>query len=359
MATAVVRCCVTHTRTLKTTAVALLLVALVGCGSSSKATTSATTSATFAPVTTAAAAATTAAPASGGFSDQQAIKTSTAAATTIAPNPGGAPPPAGVERKIATVSTVDIQVKEVGDATVKITAFIEGAGGYVSAQQTSLGDNPTSTISAKIPPSQLSGLLNSIGGVGKVVARGQQADDVTAQYVDLEGRIASQRISVDRMRELYAKASTVEELAKAEGELARRESELESMLGQKRVLDGRVDLATITISIHPEPVTTATTVAGKSISKVKPGDAFGKSMKAMGRFFAALLVIFVVLAPWLLVAALVLAPLVWIVRRQARSRAARMERILIEARRPLGAPQTATQTEPAPVVEEEPVSVGS
>jgi Domain of unknown function (DUF4349) len=204
----------------------------------------------------------------------------------------------------------------------------------------------------------LSGLLNSIGGVGKVVARGQQADDVTAQYVDLEGRIASQRISVDRMRELYAKANTVEELARAEGELARRESELESMLGQKRVLDGRVDLATLTISIHPDPAATSTTVAGKSISNVKPGDAFDKSMKAMGRFFAALLVIFVVLAPWLLVAALVLAPLVLIVRRQARTRAARMERILIEARRPLGAPQPAPQAEPAPA-EEESVSVGS
>jgi Domain of unknown function (DUF4349) len=265
-----------------------------------------------------------------------------------------------VERKIATVSTVDIQVKEVGDATVKITAFIEGVGGYVSAQQTSLGDNPTSTISAKIPPSQLSGLLNSIGGVGKVIARGQQADDVTAQYVDLEGRIASQRISVDRMRELYAKATTVEELAKAEGELARRESELESMLGQKRVLDGRVDLATLTISIHPEPVTTVTTtVASKSLSKVNPGDAFGKSMKAMGRFFSALLVILVVLAPWLLVAALVLAPLAWAIRRNARKRAARMERILVEARRPLGGPPAATQAEPAVVEEEESVSVGS
>jgi Domain of unknown function (DUF4349) len=350
---------VTHTRTLKTTAVAVLLVALVGCGSSSKS----TTSATYAPATTAAAAATTAAPASGGFSDQEALKTSgdvsQAATTTIAQNPGGASAPAGVERKIATVSTVDIQVKEVGDATVKITAFIEGAGGYVSAQQTSLGDNPTSTISAKIPPSKLSGLLNSIGGVGKVIARGQQADDVTAQYVDLEGRIASQRISVDRMRELYAKATTVEELAKAEGELARRESELESMLGQKRVLDSRVDLATLTISIHPEPVTTATTIPGKSLSKVKPGDAFGKSMKAMGRFFSALLVVLVVLAPWLLVTALVLVPIAWIVGRKARARAARTERILVEARRPLGGQQPAPQVEPAPLAAEEPVSVGS
>ena len=351
---AIVRGCVTHTRTFKTTAVAVLIVALVGCGSSSKSATSATIAMESAPTTAAAAA-------SAGLGNQQVgdFSQQQAAATSAVPNPGGAPAPDGVARKIATVSTVDIRVKEVGDATVKITAFIEGAGGYVSAQQTSLGDNPTSTISAKIPPAQLSGLLNSIGGVGKVVARGQQADDVTVQYVDLEGRIASQRISVERMRELYAKATTVEELAKAEGELARRESELESMLGQKRVLDGRVDLATLTISIHPEPVTTATTSAGKSISKVKPGDAFGKSMKAMGRFFAALLVIFVVLAPWLLVAALVLAPLVWVVRRQARTRAARMERILMEARRPLGAPQPAPQAEATHVVEKASVSVGS
>jgi Domain of unknown function (DUF4349) len=335
-----------------------MLVALVGCGSEKKATSSLPAE-SVAPATTAAAAATTAASsaAGGGLADQQAQNISSQAvqpAATTAPKPGDPPVPAGVERKIATVSTVDIVAKEVGDATLKITAFIEGVGGYVSAQQTSLGENPTSTISAKIPPAQLSGLLNSIGGVGKVIARGQQADDVTAQYVDIEGRIASQRISVDRMRELYAKATTVEELAKAEGELARRETELESLLGQKRVLDSRVDLATLTISIHPEPVTTEITKTKQA--KVKPGDAFGKSMKAMGDFFAALLVIFVVLAPWLLLGAMVLAPIAWFVRRASRARAARMAQVLIDARRPLGQPRPSPVPESARVSEAEPVS---
>jgi Domain of unknown function (DUF4349) len=344
-----------------------MLVALVGCGSEKKASSSMET---VVPATTAAAAATTAASAaattadaasSSGLADQQAgnarMQAESAPATAV-PNPGGQTPPAGVERKIATVSTVDIEAKEVGDATVKITAFIEGVGGYVSAQQTSLGTNPTSTISAKIPPAQLSGLLNSIGGVGKVTARGQQADDVTAQYVDLEGRIISQRVSVDRMRELYAKATTVEELAKAEGELARRETELESLLGQKRVLDSRVDLATLTISIYPEPVLVKDAIIAKK-EKVKPGDAFGKSMKAMGDFFAALLVIFVVLAPWLLLGAIALAPIAWLVRRSARARAARMAQVLIDARRPLGQPRSAPLPDPTPAAEEESVSADS
>jgi Domain of unknown function (DUF4349) len=350
----------TRSRSLSTAVAALTLLALVGCGSSKA---SSTSSETFAPATTAAAgAATTAAPASsGGLADQQAGKSvfveGQSAATTAAPKPGATPPP-GVERKIATVSTLDIEAKEVGDATIKITAFIEGVGGYVSAQQTSLGENPTSTISAKIPPAQLSGLLNSIGGVGKVTARGQQADDVTAQYVDLDGRIASQRISVDRMRELYAKATTVDELAKAEGELARRETELESLLGQKRVLDSRVDLATLTISIHPEPVLAKDAPTIKK-AKVKPGDAFGKSMKAMGDFFAALLVIFVVLAPWLLLGAIALTPIAWFVRRSSRARAARMAQVLIDARRPLGQPLSAPVTDSAPATEEESVSAGS
>jgi hypothetical protein len=350
----------TRSRTLTTAAAAFMLVALVGCGSSKKTATSSPQE-SISPATTAAAAATTAASsaAGGGLADQQAKNISAEAiqsqspAATTPPNPG-APAPAGVERKIATVSTLDIVAKEVGDATVKITAFIEGVGGYVSAQQTSLGENPTSTISAKIPPAQLSGLLNSIGGVGKVTARGQQADDVTAQYVDIEGRIASQRISVDRMRELYAKATTVEELAKAEGELARRETELESLLGQKRVLDSRVDLATLTISIHPEPVKTE--IIKTKQAKVKPGDAFGKSMKAMGDFFAALLVIFVVLAPWLLLGAVLLAPVAWLVRRSSRARAERMAQVLIDARRPLGQPRQAPLADPSPATEEESVS---
>lgn len=357
----------TLSRRLSSLAVAVSLVALAGCGSSAKSSTAGTVAGDFqgagaAPATTAAAAATTAAATAGkapsGLSDTEAL--SIAAGGSAAPAP---------ERKIATVSTVDIQAREVGDATAKVLAFIDGVGGYVAAQQTSLGDAPISTITAKIPPSELGHLLNSIGGVGKVIARGQQADDVTAQYVDLEGRITSQRISVDRMRELYAKAATVEELAKAEAELARRESDLEQMLGQKRVLNSRVDLATLTISIHPEPpvVPTTTTTTTTVAPPLTPGRALTKSTNALGKFLSGLFLVVILLAPWLLVAAVVLTPIVLLTRRQSRIRADQGAKALAEARTAHVQPFPTMPTAPAAPVHpatasatpaQEPVSSG-
>ena len=310
--------------------VAVLAVLGVGCGSSNK-TSASSGQPPEATATAAASTATTAASTAAAPAATAAPAVMTAAATTAAPASGqaadkgvdpatGLIPPAPVDRKIATTTSVDMQVHDVGDADLKIRTFVEGAGGYISAQQTSLGPNPTATLVAKIPPSKLSGLMTVISNVGKVTARGQQADDVTAQYVDLEARITSQRASVDRMRELYAKAETVDELAKAEGELTRRQTDLEQLLGQKRVLDGRVDLATLTISLHPYPEVVPPTTTTTTTVKAAPSihGAFGKSAKSMGKFGSLLLYVFLVLLPWLLAAAAITTPIVLFARRQNR-----------------------------------------
>lgn len=345
----------TPNKTLRSLAVALSLLALAACGSSKTSTTSAvtvsgdgsglagsasaSTAAAASANTAVAAAATTAAPASASASDQ--------AGTSVAAAPNGLGEATPTDRKIATVSSVDMEVKDVGQATVEITAYVEGQGGYVSAQQTSLGANASSTLVVKLLPSKLSGLLNSLNGIGKILARGQQADDVTANYVDLQARIESQRVSVNRMRELYAKASTVEELARAEAELARRETELNQSEGQLRVLNSRVDMSTLTISIHPAPVATTTTVPPTTTTAVPEtaGRVFSKSSHALGNFTKAVLYLFLALLPWLVAFAVVGLPL-WAIGR--RILAKRVPRPVVTAR-PAGwvTPDQAAQAQAA------------
>ena len=85
--------------------------------------------------------------------------------------------------------------------------------------------------------------------------------------VDVESRIASLRASVVRVRGLLAQSGNVAQLALVEGELARREAELEALLGQQRVLRDQVDLATLTVHMSQD--------AAPSPSDDAPGFADG------------------------------------------------------------------------------------
>ena len=57
-----------------------------------------------------------------------------------------------------------------------------------------------------------------------------------------------------RVRGLLAQSGDVAQLALVEGELARREAELEALLGQQRVLRDQVDLATLTVHMSKDTV---------------------------------------------------------------------------------------------------------
>jgi hypothetical protein len=107
----------------------------------------------------------------------------------------------------------------------------------------------------------------AIAELGDVAEQNAEGRDVTADVVDVESRIASLRTSVVRVRGLLAQSGDVAQLALVEGELARREAELEALLGQQRVLRDHVDLATLTVHMSED--------AAPSPSDDAPGFADG------------------------------------------------------------------------------------
>jgi hypothetical protein len=307
----------------------LLIVSAIGglaaCGSSSKmAATSPQRESGDLPASTAkAASATTASPAT--------TAAPASAENTVAPTSVGA----GAKyqgdtvlptdrKRIVTVGT-EVEVKDVGDAAIRVGVLAEGVTGFVNSQQTSLGENPSATLVVKIPPEKLSSFLESINGLGKVLARTQQSEDITAAYTDLEARITTKRASVARVRELVAKAASVAELAQVESELTARETELEQLLGQQRVLDVKSEFATVTVTLRPIPVPVATTTTTTTVTTKEklPGQTtvLKRSTKGLiGALYVAWILVLALL-PWVIVASIVLGP-VWLWFRRRRRAAA-------------------------------------
>jgi hypothetical protein len=170
--------------------------------------------------------------------------------------PVGEPIQAG--RSIIATADVLMDVDDVSRASQRAVDAATAAGGFLAQQEALLAEGRI-VLTLRVPTERFQAVLGDVADLGTVVEQHIGTEDVTDQVVDLESRIASARVSVDRLRELLTRSGDVAQLSTVEGELARREADLESLLGQQRVLADRVALATIRIDLRqPEaadPVT--------------------------------------------------------------------------------------------------------
>jgi len=225
-----------------------------------------------------------------------------------------APIPA-VEREVIATAEVTLRVDDVAAAVPKLTRAATSAGGYVAGEDTSTDpDDPNktrSTLILRVPTDQLQAVLTEVQGAGAVVRTTSDTRDVTEEVVDVDSRVDSARASVARIRALLSGASTLGDVVRIESELARRESDLESLLARQRTLADQTALATLTVSVlgpeavaaAPDPEEEKGFVAGFS----KGWDAF------VGAVVVGLTVVGVLL-PFALAGLLLLLPVWWIWR---------------------------------------------
>ncbi|TWP47728.1 DUF4349 domain-containing protein [Lentzea tibetensis] len=159
------------------------------------------------------------------------------------------------DRQLIRTATVDIRADDVDKAIAEVKGKASNAGGF-SGQE-----NATKTfanVTVKVPSKELDRILQELGSIGEVTRREVRAEDVTEQVADVEGRLASQRASVDRVRGLLERASSTSEITQIESELNKRQQELESLQRRHDSLKGQVAMATLTVSVSqksaPVPV---------------------------------------------------------------------------------------------------------
>jgi Domain of unknown function (DUF4349) len=224
---------------------------------------------------------------------------------------------AGAERSVIRTAELRVEVEDVPGASERALAVVEAAGGFLSGQRSDLSGDARAVLTFKVPPDAFLDVLGDLAGLGELVERRVGSDDVTEQVVDLEGRLAATTASVDRLRALLADAADVPQVVAVEGELARREGELESLTGQLRTLRDSVDLATVTLTLTPPPGS-----PGRPHGDDDPtfADGFrtgGRALAAAARAGATALGFAL---PFLAVAAVVALPARWAWRRWGRPR---------------------------------------
>jgi hypothetical protein len=226
--------------------------------------------------------------------------------------PAQVPTDQPVQRSIIYTGSITLQVDDVPGTAAKIASLVTAAGGFVGGDQRDLNaDRSTATLTLRVPAEKFSGTLDAVGRDGNEKSRSISTDDVTATVIDLDARLKTQQASVDRMRDLLAKAQSVTDVATVEAELSKREADLESMQAKQRNLADLTALSTITVNLLGKDATPPAK---------PPATGFVGGLQHGWRAFVAtvdgLLVVLGALLPFLIVVGIPLGVVLWLRRRR-------------------------------------------
>jgi hypothetical protein len=153
-------------------------------------------------------------------------------------------------RDIIYTGTMTVRVDNVDGAAAQAQTLAAGSGGYVATDQRSTsGAKSTATLTLRVPGDKFETVVDQIARLGKPQDRQLSTEDVTAKMVDLNARLKTQQASVDRIRALMNRATTLADVTMLESELSRRQADLESLEAQLRQLSDLTALSTITVTL--------------------------------------------------------------------------------------------------------------
>ena len=200
---------------------------------------------------------------------------------------------------VIRTASLTVQVKSVGKALADARSTAETAGGYVGEENTTRDEegHEETRVVLRVPVERYDAVLTELQGAGKLLEREAKAQDVTDQVVDVDSRVKSARASVARVRELMDQATRLSDVVELEGELSRRQADLEALLARQASLKDRTSLATITLSLSERPVDTAAQDDGPGFVDALAGgwDAFVTMLRWVVVVFGAVLPFAVVL----------------------------------------------------------------
>jgi len=174
---------------------------------------------------------------------------------------------AASDRSVVVTVDMSLRVSDVASAAAKARAETERAGGYVEhGTMNGEGDDRSATYDLRVPKRELAAVRATIEGLGHVESENETSEDVTEQHADLGARLRNARAQEARLLELMAqKTGSIGDLLETEKELARVRENVEKLDAEKRTLDGRIELATLHLSIA-HTSTASWDAPGKSIA---------------------------------------------------------------------------------------------
>ena len=218
--------------------------------------------------------------------------------------------------KIIYTARLTLETKDYDAARAALEQALADAGGWMENSSESSYDDSSRSLSMtlRVPAENYESFLTAAGQAASLVNRSESADDVTAQYTDVAGRIANLEGQRDRLRELQASAGTLSDLLDIEAQLSDVQYQLESWQSQLDWYDDQVASCTVTVSLREVETYTPT---GETFLE-RLGAAFAEGWQNFVAGLASIAVVLAGLWPVVVIVAAVVAAVVIVRIRRRR-----------------------------------------
>ena len=156
-------------------------------------------------------------------------------------------------RSIVRTARLTIEVASTDKAVESVSSIVKTQKGFVE-NRSSHDDDKRAFFTLRVPPENFEAAVAGLEQLGNVESRSIDARDVTAELVDIDARLQNLKALRDRLKTLLEKAEAVSDVLAVEKEFTRVQSDIDSIEARMKTLQGKVDMATISLTLNRKPI---------------------------------------------------------------------------------------------------------
>ncbi len=213
--------------------------------------------------------------------------------------PAGEPEP--ISRRVIYSATVEVQVKNVDQVRGDVDRLTETHKGYIAKSDVSgvTGTRRTATWTLKIPSDSFRVVIAGLTELGTVTKNASDSQDVTEEFIDLEGRIKNLKAEEETLNKfLKESVNNVDGYIKTRDQIKSVRLDIERAEGRLKYLSTMTALSTIQFTAREEsPYAPETPLTAPTFGD-RVGNTLGGSWGGLVSFGEGVVIVLVALLPW-------------------------------------------------------------
>lgn len=242
-----------------------------------------------------------------------------AAPAAEAPSSGGAPAKASAAvqlvdlgNRIVRKATLNLEVgkAKLNDTISRATTIVSGRQGTYVNSSTEVPDNGPARgqVTFRVPVDAFEATLRDLKALGRYRGEHSSSEDVTTQYIDLNGQLTAWRAQEKVYLRLLGQAKSISDVISIQNQLQNVQSNINRLQGQVDYLRDQSSFSTIELDLG-EPG-----AAGPAVPRTRLAKAWSTAVDGLSAMAAAALVLVVWVVPLGLVALIA----IWVIHRLRR-----------------------------------------
>lgn len=222
------------------------------------------------------------------------------------------------ERKMIRRAELELETTDFDQAVADLADLTERMGGYYESSTVADrgSDYRWANYTIRVPADQYSAFLDQAGTLCHETWRNTTQDDVSEAYYDVQGRLTTQRVKLERLQALLEQAENMEDIITIESAISETQESIDRLSGSLQHYDSMVDYATVYITLNEvyQLSTVQETPAGFA---QRLGNAFAGGWRGFLTGMESLVVALAYGWMWILLLAVIVAAVIRLGRRRS------------------------------------------